>query len=75
MIFIDGMNAAKKLLEQNMDWTDEECSGITRYSILSATHKATNLKCNFTFGTGVAVRNCDVIMSLFDAQPVGMLTY
>lgn len=67
------MNEAQKLLAQNNnEWSNAECSEQTRYGILSVTHKATNQKCQFSFGTGVSVRNTDILNSLFDAQPVGM---
>lgn len=68
------MNDAQKLLSQSGDWLYATCSEQTRYATLSAVHKGTNIRCHFTFGTGVAVRNTDVINSLFAAQPVGMLT-
>lgn len=73
--FVNGMNDTMKLLSINNEWSDAECSEQTRYGILSVTHKATNLKCNFTFGTGVGVRNTEVVNSLFEAQPVGNFIY
>lgn len=70
-IFVNGMNDAQKLLIQSGEWIEAKCSEQTRYAILSAAHKTTNVKCNFSFGTGVAVRNTEVINSMFAAQPVG----
>lgn len=67
------MNTVQNLLKQsNGEWTDISCSEPTRYGILSATYTATKQQCNFLFGTGVVVRNTEVINSLFTAQPVGM---
>lgn len=71
-IFINGMNEAMKLMQQSNYWTDIKCSEQTRYGILSAVYLPLDLKCHFTFGTGVGVRNTDIIKSLFAAQPVGM---
>ncbi|XP_055299892.1 uncharacterized protein LOC129567252 [Sitodiplosis mosellana] len=69
-VFVNGMNDTLKFLSNSGEWSDAKCSEQTRYGILSATHTATSLKCNFSFGTGVGVRNTDVINSLFTAQPV-----
>lgn len=74
-VFVAGMNDVQKILDKSGDWSDTKCSDQTRYAILSAVNKAKNLKCNFTFGTGVAVRNTDVINTLFAAQPVGMFDW
>lgn len=74
-IFIDGMNKTRQLLEKSDEWTNVECSEQTRYAILSAEHIGSDperKKCHFTFGTGVAVKNTEIINTLFAAQPVGM---
>lgn len=73
-VFVNGMNDTVKLLAQSDDWFIQGCSEQTRYGVLSATFKIMNVKCTFQFGTGVIVRNTDVIKALLDAQPVGMLS-
>lgn len=45
---------------------------LTGYCILSAIHSSSKIQCHFIFGTGVSVRNSEVIKCLFDAQPVCM---
>lgn len=74
-VFIEGMNELVKLLQTNEEWSNVDCLGISRYDILSADHMGANSekkKCHFTFGTGVAVKNTEIINSMFAAQPVGM---
>lgn len=73
-VFVNGMNDTVKLMAQSDDWFVQSCSEQTRYGVLSATFKIMNIKCTFQFGTGVIVRNTDVIKALLDAQPVGMLS-
>lgn len=67
------MNRAMQLLEKSADWTTVKCSEQTRYGILSGSHKLNNekIECRFAFGTGVTVRNSEIINILFAAQPVG----
>lgn len=74
-VFIDGMNETQKLLTQSGEWRDAKRTEQTRYAILSAVHANTSLQCNFSFGTGVQVRNTEVLSSLFAAQPVGMCPF
>lgn len=69
------MNDTVKLMQQNSDWKDAKCSEQTRYGILSAIHVPTDMNCHFTFGTGVGVRNSDVVKCLFNTQPVGMFKF
>lgn len=69
------MNEALQLMKQSNDWSNVKCTEQSRYGMLLANHKWPNLKpneCRFMFGTGVAVRNTEVINSLFAAQSVGM---
>lgn len=69
------MNETLKLMRDSEEWSNVECSEQSRYAILSAEHVipgSENRKCHFTFGTGVAVKNTEIIQSLFAAQPVGM---
>lgn len=72
-MFVSKMNETMKLMLENANWSNVRCSEQTRYGILSADYTATQqpMHCNFSFGTGVSVRNTDVINSLFAAQPVG----
>lgn len=68
------MNEVQKLIQANAFWSNVKCSEQTRYGILSAIYTSSNstqMNCNFSFGTGVAVVNTEVINSLFAAQPVG----
>ncbi|XP_031634243.1 uncharacterized protein LOC116347682 [Contarinia nasturtii] len=69
-VFVAGMDETLKLLQESCDWFNAKCSEQSRYGILSATNSSTNWECNFRFGTGVAVRNSDIISTLFEAQPV-----
>lgn len=69
------MNETRKLMQKSEEWSNIECSEQSRYAILSADHICSNTekkKCHFTFGTGVTVKNTEIINSLFAAQPVGM---
>lgn len=71
-VFIEGMNATQKLMEASEEWSKVEKSEHSRYAILSADHiDCKTIRCHFTFGTGVAVKNTEIISSLFAAQPVG----
>lgn len=70
-VFIDGLDKTRELMEKGDDWSNVECSERSRYAILSAEHVGSKRKCNFTFGTGVAVKNTEIINSFFVAQPVG----
>lgn len=70
--FIEGMNVTQKLMEKSEEWSEKvEKSEHSRYAILSAEHIACKIRCTFRFGTGVAVKNTEIIKSLFAAQPVG----
>lgn len=71
-VFIEGMNETRKLMQNSEIWTNIECSEQSRYAILSADHISEKKKCHLTFGTGVTVKNTEIINSLFAAQPVGM---
>lgn len=69
------MNETQKLMQKSEEWSNVECSEQSRYAILSAEHVFSNSekkKCHFRFGTGVAVKNTEIVNSLFAAQPVGM---
>lgn len=69
-IFVAGMNDAHKIMVDSNEWSNVKCSEQTRYGILSATHNATNIDCCFTFGTGVFVRNNDLVKSFLDVQKI-----
>lgn len=69
-VYIDGISNAEELFAQSAIWSDVACSDQTRYGILSVTHVPTRTKCRMIFGTGVPVRNSEVVQCLFDAQPV-----
>lgn len=80
-VFVKGINDAMKLLQQKDNWSNVHCSEQSRYATLSASYHLSPqsvcspqmLPCKFTFGTGVGVRNTELIESLFAAQPVGEL--
>lgn len=59
-----------KILSESSYWTNVKCSEEHRYGIVFATAKGFKQKCHFRFGTGVVVRNSEVIAALFDAQPI-----
>lgn len=71
-MLVNAMNDVQKILGENDEWSDVKCSEQTRFGVLSAINTKNKLKCHFRFGTGVVVRNSDVIKSLFEAQPVCM---
>lgn len=76
-VFIDGMNETVNLMQKSEEWSNVKCSEQSRYAILSADYTGSDSepkKCHFTFGTGVAVKNTEIVNSLFAAQPVGMRT-
>lgn len=66
------MNETQKLLQKSEEWSNIECSEHSRYAILSADHNSEKKKCHFSFGTGVTVKNTEIINAFFAAQPVGM---
>lgn len=73
-LFVEGMNEVVKILRKRGNWAKLKCSEQTRYGTLSAEYTSDDLKlieCRFTFGTGVAVKNTEILNSLFAAQPVG----
>lgn len=71
-MFVNAMSNVQKILGESNEWSDVKCSEQNRYGVLSAFNKENKLKCHFRFGTGVAVRNSEVIKCLLDAQPVCM---
>lgn len=71
-MLVKAMTDVKRILGENNEWSDVKCSEQTRYGVLSATNTKNKLKCHFRFGTGVVVRNSEVIQCLFEAQPVCM---
>lgn len=76
-VFIQGMSDTVKLMQNNSEWTNIQLSERARHAILSADHigSGTSKKCQFTFGTGVAVKNTEIVKGLLDAQIVGMLLF
>lgn len=69
------MNETVKLMQKSKEWSNVKCSDQSRYAILSADHISLDSEkktCHFTFGTGVAVKNTEIINCLFAAQPIGM---
>lgn len=66
-----GMNETQKIMEKSEEWSDVGKSEHSKYAILSAEHIVSKKRCHFTFGTGVAVKNTEIVDSLFAAQPVG----
>lgn len=58
----------KKLLERSKEWTAITRSGRIRFHTVSATHKESKINCRFVSGTGVFVKNNDVVNCLLDAQ-------
>lgn len=71
-IFIEGINETLKLMQKSDEWAGIKCSEQSRYGIISADHTSEKKKCHFRFGTGVAVKNTEIVNGLFAAQPVGM---
>lgn len=64
------MNNVVKVLQNTDKWADVKCSEQSRRGIVSAKYVKLGQRCHFRFGTGVVVRNSDVIKSLLNAQPV-----
>lgn len=69
-IFSDAIALAVKLFKSSTEWSDVKCTEPSRYGTIYATHAATDIKCQIIFGTGVPVRNTQVIQCLFTKQPV-----
>lgn len=74
-IFVHGMNDTLKLMQKSDEWSVINCSDQSRYGILTVDYTCSGAepkKCRFTFGTGVGVKNTEIVQKIFDAQPVGM---
>lgn len=69
-MFLSAMTTVQKILGESNEWSDIKFSEHSRYGVLSAFNTINKLKCHFRFGTGVVVRNSEVIKCLFEAQPV-----
>lgn len=64
------MHGVVKCLQNDKSWSVPGCIIQNDELIVIAILKGMNIECHFRFGSGILVRNTDLIRCIFDAQPM-----